>query len=314
MGSHSTVVVRGVNKQKLRLRAAAVSLRGTHQCHVEGRRLNEARVLSPELRVGNVHLCVSLHICRPFDRHRAGCPRVDLNKRSCCCHVLDGLCTKSRLLQPVPVVFLSVSARWCGAVSEAFTPLVKKKKKKKLLLWNAALFYSVKRIKINHSPTEHRQKDNWINQNDINHAFQSLLSFFFFFCWEQTVLQVFSSADSEGGRKLKAEKWQNATAYILNTVTQTGASWRFRLCFHALSFLPFSCLPASSAVGWLPWRSVVTTVLALRADRCLQLLQITEQRGKEEGGMKAWRWWVVAEVKVSNFNFCLQKWGLFAVF
>lgn len=29
MGSHSTVVVRGVNKQKLRLRAAAVSLRGT---------------------------------------------------------------------------------------------------------------------------------------------------------------------------------------------------------------------------------------------------------------------------------------------
>lgn len=129
MGSHSTVVVRGVNKQKLRLRAAAVSLRGTHQCHVEGRRLNEARVLSPELRVGNVHLCVSLHICRPFDRHRAGCPRVDLNKRSCCCHVLDGLCTKSRLLQPVPVVFLSVSARWCGAVSEASTPLMKKNKK-----------------------------------------------------------------------------------------------------------------------------------------------------------------------------------------
>lgn len=126
MGSHSTVVVRGVNKQKLRLRAAAVSLRGTHQCHVEGRRLNEARVLSPELRVGNVHLCVSLHICRPLDRHRAGCPRVDLNKRSCCCHVLDGLCTKSRLLQPVPVVFLSDSARWCGAVSEASTPLVKK--------------------------------------------------------------------------------------------------------------------------------------------------------------------------------------------
>lgn len=213
MGSHSTVVVRGVNKQKLRLRAAAVSLRGTHQCHVEGRRLNEARVLSPELRVGNVHLCVSLHICRPFDRHRAGCPRVDLNKRSCCCHILDGLCTKSRLLQPVPVVFLCVSARWCGAVSEASTPLMKKNKKKSLL-WNAALFYSVKRIKINHSPTEHRQKDNWINQNDINHAFQSLLSFFFFFCWEQTVLQVFSSADSEGGRKLKAEKWQNATAYI----------------------------------------------------------------------------------------------------
>lgn len=169
----------------------------------------------------------------------------------------------------------------------------------------------MKRIKINHSPTEHRQKDNWINQNDINHAFQSLLSFFLLGADSVTSLQ---QRRQRGRKKVKSREVTKCDGVHIKHSDADRSNWRFRLCFHALSFLPFSCLPASSAVGWLLWRSVVTTVLALRADRCLQLLQITEQRGKEEGGMKAWRWRVVAEVKVSKINFCLQKWGLFAVF
>lgn len=127
MGSHSTVVVCGVNKQKLRLRAAVLSLRGT--ISVMWREDGWMKLASCHLSLVSVtSTCVShcIFVVRLISTAQVVRGSTLTSARAVATFWTDS--AQNHDYYKRFQWFLSVSARWCGAVSEAFTPLVKKKK------------------------------------------------------------------------------------------------------------------------------------------------------------------------------------------